>query len=102
MTKKITADDIRKSVANDDVRFIRLTFTDINGTLKAVEVPNSQLEKVLTNDVRFDGSSIDGFVRLEESDMVLYPDFSTWSVLTWTDSQGGKIGCLNGSVHMTD
>ncbi|MCT6807169.1 MAG: glutamine synthetase, partial [Bombilactobacillus sp.] len=47
MTKKITADDIRKSVANDDVRFIRLTFTDINGTLKAVEVPNSQLEKVL-------------------------------------------------------
>ncbi|MCX8737659.1 type I glutamate--ammonia ligase [Lactobacillus sp. B4026] len=102
MTKKISADDIRKSVANDDVRFIRLTFTDINGTLKAVEVPNSQLEKVLTNDVRFDGSSIDGFVRLEESDMVLYPDFSTWSVLPWTDSQGGKIGCLICSVHMTD
>lgn len=102
MTKKITADDIRKSVADNDVRFIRLTFTDINGTLKAVEVPNSQLEKVLTNDVRFDGSSIDGFVRLEESDMVLYPDFSTWSVLPWTDRQGGKIGCLICSVHMTD
>ena len=102
MTRKITADDIRKSVVDNDVRFIRLTFTDINGTLKVVEVPNSQLDKVLTNDVRFDGSSIDGFVRLEESDMILYPDFSTWSVLPWTDNQGGKIGCLICSVHTTD
>ena len=102
MTKKISADDIRKSVKEDDVRFIRLAFTDINGTLKAVEVPNSQLETVLSNDIRFDGSSIDGFVRLEESDMVLYPDFSTWSVLPWSDTTGGKIGCLTCSVHTTD
>ena len=102
MTKKISADDIRKSVVEEDVRFIRLAFTDINGTLKAVEVPNSQLDKVLSNDVRFDGSSIDGFVRLEESDMILYPDFSTWSVLPWDDSAGGKIGCLTCSVHTTD
>jgi glutamine synthetase len=102
MTEKFSADDIRKSVVDNDVRFLRLAFTDINGTLKAVEVPNSQLEKVLNNDIRFDGSSIDGFVRLEESDMVLYPDFSTWSVLPWTDSQGGKIGSLICSVHMTD
>ena len=102
MTKKISADDIRKSVEEEDVRFIRLAFTDINGTLKAVEVPNSQLDKVLSNDVRFDGSSIDGFVRLEESDMILYPDFSTWSVLPWDDSTGGKIGCLTCSVHTTD
>ena len=102
MTKKISADDIRKSVKEDNVKFIRLAFTDINGTLKAVEVPNSQLETVLSNDVRFDGSSIDGFVRLEESDMVLYPDFSTWSVLPWSDTTGGKIGCLTCSVHTTD
>ena len=102
MTKKISADDIRKSVKEDDVKFIRLAFTDINGTLKAVEVPNNQLETVLSNDVRFDGSSIDGFVRLEESDMVLYPDFSTWSVLPWSDTTGGKIGCLTCSVHTTD
>ena len=102
MTKKISAGDIRKSVKEEDVRFIRLAFTDINGTLKAVEVPNSQLDKVLENDVRFDGSSIDGFVRLEESDMILYPDFSTWFVLPWSDSTGGKIGCLTCSVHTTD
>ena len=85
MSKTITAEDIKKSVKDNDVRFLRLAFTDINGTSKAVEVPTSQLDKVLTNDIRFDGSSIDGFVRLEESDMVLYPDFSTWAVLRFKE-----------------
>ena len=94
MSKTITAEDIKKSVKDNDVRFLRLAFTDINGTSKAVEVPTSQLDKVLTNDIRFDGSSIDGFVRLEESDMVLYADFFTWAVLTWGDERGGKIGRL--------
>ena len=102
MSKTITADDIKKSVKDNDVRFLRLAFTDINGTSKAVEVPTSQLDKVLTNDIRFDGSSIDGFVRLEESDMVLYPDFSTWAVLPWGDEKGGKIGRLVCSVHKTN
>lgn len=102
MSKTITAEDIKKSVEDNDVRFLRLAFTDINGTSKAVEVPTSQLDKVLTNDIRFDGSSIDGFVRLEESDMVLYPDFSTWAVLPWGDEKGGKIGRLVCSVHKTD
>ena len=102
MSKTITAEDIKKSVKDNDVRFLRLAFTDINGTSKAVEVPTSQLDKVLTNDIRFDGSSIDGFVRLEESDMGLYPDFSTWAVLPWGDEKGGKIGRLVCSVHKTD
>ena len=56
MSKTITAEDIKKSVKDNDVRFLRLAFTDINGTSKAVEVPTSQLDKVLTNDIRFDGS----------------------------------------------
>ena len=102
MSKTITAEDIKKSVKDNDVRFLRLAFTDINGTSKAVEVPTSQLDKVLTNDIRFDGSSIDVFVRLEESDMVLYPDFSTWAVLPWGDEKGGKIGRLVCSVHKTN
>lgn len=102
MSKTITAEDIKKSVKDNDVRFLRLAFTDINGTSKVVEVPTSQLDKVLTNDIRFDGSSIDGFVRLEESDMVLYPDFSTWAVLPWGDEKGGKIGRLVCSVHKTN
>ena len=102
MSKKLTAEDIKNSVENEDVRFLRLTFTDINGTLKSVEVPTSQLDKVLTDEIRFDGSSIDGFVRIEESDMVLYPDFSTWAVLPWGDEEGGKIGRLICSVHKTN
>ncbi|QNQ83928.1 type I glutamate--ammonia ligase [Lactobacillus sp. PV037] len=101
MSKTLTAEDIKNSVENEDVRFLRLTFTDINGTLKSVEVPTSQLDKVLNNEIRFDGSSIDGFVRIEESDMVLYPDFSTWAVLPWGDEEGGKIGRLICSVHKT-
>lgn len=52
MSKTITAEDIKKSVKDNDVRFLRLAFTDINGTSKAVEVPTSQLDKVLTNDIR--------------------------------------------------
>lgn len=102
MSKTVTADDIRKSVKENNVHFLRLSFTDINGTLKAVEVPISQLDEVLTNNIRFDGSSIDGFVRIEESDMVLYPDFSSWMVLPWTDKTGSKIGRLTCSVHKTN
>lgn len=106
MSKIYTADDIRQSVQDQDVRFLRLVFTDINGTLKNVEVPTSQLEKVLTNEIHFDGSSIDGFVRIEESDMVLYPDLSTWSVLPWdvenNGQNGGKIGRLICDIHTTD
>lgn len=102
MSKTVTADDIRQSVKENNVRFLRLSFTDINGTLKAVEVPTSQLDKVLSNDIRFDGSSIDGFVRIEESDMVLYPDLSSWMVLPWADKSGSRIGRLTCSVHKTN
>jgi glutamine synthetase len=102
MVQKITKDDIRRDVEENDVRFLRLTFTDINGTLKSVEVPTSQLDNVLSNEIRFDGSSIDGFVRIEESDMVLYPDLSSWIILPWGDKTGGKIGRLICSVHKTN
>ena len=102
MAKEITKDQIIQDVKDKDVRFIRLCFTDINGTTKAVEVPTSQLDQVLTNNIRFDGSSIDGFVRIEESDMVLYPDLSTWIVLPWADNTGARIGRLICSVHKTN
>ena len=64
----------------ENVRYLRLQFTDILGTIKNVEVPVSQLEKVLDNEMMFDGSSIEGFVRIEESDMYLYPDLDTWVI----------------------
>jgi glutamine synthetase len=102
MAKEITKEQIIKDVKEKDVRFIRMAFTDINGTTKAVEVPISQLDQVLDNNIRFDGSSIDGFVRIEESDMVLYPDLSTWIVLPWADHTGARIGRLICSVHKTN
>lgn len=102
MKRILTADDIKMSVKDNDVCFLRLAFTDINGTMKNVEVPTSQLDKVLANEIRFDGSSIDGFVRIEESDMVLYPDLSTWMVFPWQDGTSGRIGRLTCSVHKVD
>lgn len=102
MKRILTADDIKMSVKDNDVCFLRLAFTDINGTMKNVEVPTSQLDKVLANEIRFDGSSIDGFVRIEESDMVLYPDLFTWMVLPWQDGTSGRIGRLTCSVHKVD
>ena len=102
MKRILTADDIKMSVKDNDVCFLRLAFTDINGTMKNVEVPTSQLDKVLANEIRFDGSSIDGFVRIVESDVVLYPDLSTWMVLPWQDGTSGRIGRLTCSVHKVD
>lgn len=78
-----TADTIRKDVQERNVHFIRLMFTDVNGLLKNVEIPVSQLDKALDNKMMFDGSSIEGFVRIEESDMYLYPDLDTYLVLPW-------------------
>ncbi|MDU6000364.1 MAG: glutamine synthetase beta-grasp domain-containing protein, partial [Staphylococcus aureus] len=72
--RTFTKDDIRKFAEEENVRYLRLQFTDILGTIKNVEVPVSQLEKVLDNEMMFDGSSIEGFVRIEESDMYLHPD----------------------------
>ena len=66
-----------------NVRFLRLTFTDILGHTKNVEVPASQFRKALEGEIMFDGSSIEGFVRIEESDMLLKPDLRTFRVFPW-------------------
>jgi hypothetical protein len=67
------------------VRFLRLQFTDILGVIKNVEIPASQFRKALKGDILFDGSSIQGFVRVEESDMLLAPDVSTFQIFPWGD-----------------
>lgn len=85
---KFTREDINKIAKEEDVRYLRLMFTDILGTIKNVEVPISQLTKVLDNKMMFDGSSIEGFVRIEESDMYLYPDLDTWLVFPWGSNKG--------------
>ena len=81
-----TKDDILKMVGENDVRFIRLQFTDIFGMQKNVAITISQLEKALNNKCMFDGSSIEGFVRIEESDMYLRPDLNTFCMFPWRPS----------------
>ncbi|MEW8958999.1 MAG: type I glutamate--ammonia ligase [Moorella sp. (in: firmicutes)] len=70
------------------VKFVRLQFTDIFGVLKNVAIPVNQLPKALNNELMFDGSSIEGFVRIEESDMYLYPDPDTFAVFPWRPHDG--------------
>ena len=94
-------DDIRRIVKEENVNFLRLMFTDLFGTIKNVEVPVSQLDKLLDNKLMFDGSSIDGFVRIEESDMYLYPDLSTWWIMPW-NTEHGKIARIICEVYTSD
>lgn len=98
---KYTREDIVRFAEEENVRFLRLQFTDILGTIKNVEVPISQLNKVLDNEMMFDGSSIEGFVRIEESDMKLYPDLDTWMTFPWT-SDKGKVARLICDIYMPD
>jgi len=98
---KFTREDILKNAEEQNVKFIRLQFTDILGTIKNVEIPLSQLEKALDNKIMFDGSSIEGFVRIEESDMYLYPDYDTWVVFPWTADKG-KVARLICDIYNPD
>lgn len=98
---RFTKEDIRRISAEENVKFIRLQFTDILGTIKNVEIPISQLEKALDNKMMFDGSSIEGFVRIEESDMYLFPDLNTWVVFPWT-AEKGKVARLICDIHNAD
>ena len=85
---KYTKEDIWRMIEEEDVEFIRLQFTDIFGTLKNVAVTTSQLERVLNNEIMFDGASIEGFARVEQSDMFLRPDLDTFAIFTWRPQQG--------------
>ncbi|HEX6058401.1 MAG TPA: type I glutamate--ammonia ligase [Gemmatimonadaceae bacterium] len=82
-----TRQDILELAEAHDVRFLRLQFTDILGINKNVEIPASQFEKALAGDIMFDGSSIEGFVRIEESDMLLAPDFETFQLFPWGEPE---------------
>ena len=94
-------DDIFRMVEEEDVEFIRLQFTDIFGTLKNIAITSSQLEKALDNRCMFDGSSVEGFVRIEESDMYLYPDYDTFEIFPWRPQQG-KVARLICDVYTPD
>lgn len=88
-------EDIMKKMEEDNVKFIRLQFTDIAGHLKNVAVTRNQLKKTLDNKIMFDGSSIEGFSRIEESDMYLRPDPDTYALLPWrpSDNRVARLIC---------
>lgn len=101
MAKTLSKEEIKQIMQEENVQFLRLMFTDINGIIKNVEVPASQVDKVLDNKITFDGSSIDGFVRIEESDMLLHPDLSTWLIFPW-GVEHGKVARLICDVYLPD
>ena len=98
---KYTREDILRLVREEDIQFIRMQFTDIFGQMKNVAITASQIEKALDNQIMMDGSSIEGFVRIEESDQYLWPDLDTFAILPWRP-QYGKVARLICDVHNPD
>ena len=98
---KYTKEQILELVEQEDVEFIRLQFTDILGCFKNVAITSSQLERALNNRYMFDGSAIEGFVRIEESDMYLYPELDTFEIYPWRPQQG-KVARLICDVYTAD
>ena len=94
MTRDVVGEMLERIDA-DLVKFLRLQFTDIQGQPKNVAIPVQQAEKALTEGIWFDGSSIEGFARIEESDMLLKPDLATYTILPWrpVDSRVARFIC---------
>ena len=97
----VTAKDILALASEQNVELVRLQFTDILGSAKNITISAEQLPRALDNQIMFDGSSIQGFVRIQESDMYLWPDLDTFAVFPWT-SNGRKVARLICDVHLPD
>ena len=96
-----TKEDIIRIVKEEDINFIRMQFTDIFGQLKNVAITASQIEKALNNQITLDGSSIEGFVRINESDQYLYPDLDSFAIFPWRP-QHGRVARLICDVYNPD
>lgn len=98
---KLQKEDLVRHARENDVKFIRLQFTDLFGQMKNVAITVDQLEKALANECMFDGSSIEGFVRIEESDMYLRPDPTTFTTFPWRPTSG-RVARLVCDVYHPD
>jgi glutamine synthetase len=98
----MTREEIMKIIEEQNVHFFRLQFVDIFGFMKNIAIPLSQIEKALDGQMMFDGSSIDGFVRINESDMYLKPDYDTFVVLPWRDQEGTNAARIICDVYKSD
>ena len=96
-----TKEDIIRIVQREEIEFIRMQFTDIFGQMKNVAITASQVEKAVNNQIMFDGSSIEGFTRIHESDQCLYPDLNSFAVLP-PEVAGGKVARMFCDVYNTD
>lgn len=97
----MTKEDIFRIVEEEDIEFIRLQFTDMFGILKNIAITVSQLEKALNNRFMFDGSSIEGFVHIEDSDMYLHPDLDSFKIFPWRP-QTGKVARFICDIYRPD
>jgi len=98
----MTRDEILKIIEEQNINFFRMQFIDINGFMKNVAIPRTQIAKALDGGIMFDGSSIDGFARINESDMFLKPDLDTFVVLPWRNKEGIAAARLICDVHLPD
>jgi glutamine synthetase len=100
-----TKAEVLKALQANNVRFLRLQFTDVLGVAKNVEVPFPQCEKALDGQIMFDGSSIEGFTRVEESDMLLHPDLETFRVFpifSESDAKRGRVARVICDIALPD
>ena len=97
--KKYSKSDILEMAKKENVTYIRLQFSDILGNIKAVEINVSSLSDALDNKIIFDGSAVEGFVRIKEADMSLHPDYDTWTILSFEDPSYGKVARLICDVY---
>ncbi len=98
----MTREEIMQIIEEENIGFFRLQFVDIFGFMKNVALPKSQLKKALDGMMMFDGSSIDGFARIDESDMYLKPDYDTFCVLPWRNKDGVAAARIICDVHKSD
>lgn len=97
-SQMMTKEMIFEAIEAEGIGFIDLWFTDITGIVKSITLPSREIETLVTHGAHFDGSSIDGFARIAESDMVLKPDLNTFTVLPW-DPDGERTARLICSVQ---
>ncbi len=98
----MTREEILQIIEEENIQYFRLQFVDILGFMKNVALPKSQIGKALDGKMMFDGSSIDGFVRINESDMYLKPDYDTFTVLPWRNKDGVAAARIICDVHKAD
>lgn len=98
----MTREEIMKTIEGENIQYFRLQFVDILGFMKNVAIPKSQIGKALDGDMMFDGSSIDGFVRIEESDMYLKPDYDTFTILPWRNKDGVAAARIICDIYKSD